>query len=222
MASKIGTDAGFYGRSLHGHVQTGSNENLDMTRDVYRYQLLYVNVVALLDAYLNYFSTGDYTNLKKKLTLKTANALSMVIQNTAYYYNDTVDKLMDFNYNPSQFDNFRNNTFYVLNGIIQALSQFDQVDALKNQLKECEAVMATEQSILEYLDAHRQVSQLAFSVNQTFNTEIVLKPWYERYLMTYGAPNDGIFDNLRMAEIVQTLINEGVITLEQFQTNTYP
>ena len=32
------------------------------------------------------------------------------------------------------FENFRNNTYYVLDGLIQAVSQFDQVDALKNEV----------------------------------------------------------------------------------------
>jgi hypothetical protein len=57
---------------------------------------------------------------------------------------------------------------------------------------------------------------LAFSSNQIYNTTIVLKPWYERYLTEYGAPNDGVFLNEKMAIVVQQLINEGVITMEEF------
>jgi hypothetical protein len=222
MATKVGTDAGFYGRSLHGRIQTGNNENLDMTRDVYRYQILYVNVVTLLDAYLKFFSSGEYSNLKTSLTLKTANTLTMVIQNSNAFYNDNIDNLTDFEYNPDTFDNFRNNTFFVLNGMIQALSQYDQLDALKNEVKECQAVLSSESSILAFLEANRQMSALAFSANQTYNTEVILKPWYEKYLMTYGAPNDGIFDTSKMAAIVDELVTAGIITLEQFRTNTYP
>jgi hypothetical protein len=222
MTSFVGTGAGFGGRSLHGHIQASSGTNLDLTRDVYRYQVLFVNVITILNAYLTYFTTGNYEKLKSTLTLKTSNALAMIIQNEKLFYNDTIDNLVDFTYDNTVFDRFRDNTFYVLNGMIQALSQYNAVDALQNEVKYFNGILSSEQNIIDYLNANKQASMVAFSTSQVYNTAIVMKPWYERYLVKYGAPNDGVFDNQKMAGIVQELINEGIITLEQFTSNTYP
>jgi hypothetical protein len=221
MASFIGTSAGYYGRSLHGHIQIQSTATLDLSRDIYRYQILYFNVVQILNSYINFFSTGDYQNLKKKLTVKTQNQLTAIIQNPDYFYNTNIDNLNGFTYDANMFENFRNNTYYILDGLIQAVSQFDQLDALKNQEAQCDAILSSEQSILEYLNAGKNPSVVAFTANQKFNTDIVLKPWYERYIILYGPPNDGIFQTEKMAIVVQQLINEGVISLEQFTSNNY-
>jgi len=222
MASFIGTSAGYYGRSLHGHIQIQSGGNLEISRDIYRYQILYFNVIQLLNAYINFFTSGDYTNLKNKLTIKAQNQLISIIQNSDYYYNTNIDNLNDFTYDPTMFENFRNNTYYILNGLIQAISQFDEVDALHNQVNEYSQILSSEQNIIDFLNQTKQASLIAFTANQQFNTTLVLKPWYERYIILYGAPNDGVFLTEKMAVVVQQLISEGVITMEQFTTDTYP
>lgn len=222
MASFIGTSAGYYGRSLHGHIQIQSSGNLDLTRDIYRYQILYFNVIQILNSYINFFSTGDYNNLKKKLTIKTQNQLTSIIQNPDYYYNNNINDLNGFTYDENMFENFRNNTYYILNGLIQAVSQYDQLDALQNEVNQCNEILSSEQKILEYLNSNKNPSVVAFTVDQVFNTNIVLKPWYQRYIILFGAPNDGVFLTENMAIAVQQLINEGVINLEQFVNNHFP
>jgi hypothetical protein len=220
MSKFIGTSAGYGGVSLHGHTQMESGTNLDLIRDVYRYQILYQNVIMILNAYLNYFTVGDYTNLKKKLTQTTVNTLTTIINNSNIYYNDSIDNLDNFVYDVNNFDNFRNNSYYVLNGMIQALLQFDKVDQLTNDVKYYKDILKDEKSIVDYLNSHREVSQIAFSTSQVFNTTIVLKPWYKKYITDYGPPNSGIFETQKMAVVVQQLIDDGIITLEEFLTNS--
>jgi hypothetical protein len=222
MATFIGTTAGYYGRSLHGHNQAPSSSSLDYTRDIYRYQILYSNVIQILNSYINYFTTGDYENLKDNFTTKRQNLLTSILQNSDYYYNTNIDNLVDFTYDTSMFENFRNNTYYILDGLIQAVSQYDTVDALQNEVSACKSIIASEETITEYLNSNKQASVVAFTANQKFNTSISLKPWYERYLILYGAPNDGIFLTEKMAVVVQLLIDEEVITLDQFTSNSYP
>jgi len=222
MATFVGTSAGYYGRSLHGHIQVQSGTSLDISRDIYRYQILYFNVIQILNSYINFFSTGDYSSLKNKLTIKAQNQLTTIIKNSDYYYNNNIDNLADFTYEPNMFENFRNNTYYILDGLIQAVSQYDMVDALTNEVNQCNEILSSEQNIIDYLNSNKQASLVAFTANQTFNTNIVLKPWYERYIITYGPPNDGVFLTERMAAVVQQLINENIITLEQFTSNSYP
>ncbi len=220
MSSFVGATAGFYSVSLHGHTQISTGTNLNLIRDVYRYQILYQNVIMILNAYLNYFTVGDYNNLKKKLTQTTVNTLTTIINNANIYYNDNIDNLDNFEYDENTFNNFRNNSYYVLNGMIQALMQFDRVDQLSNDVKYYKNILKDEKSIVEYLNSHREVSQIAFSTSQVFNTNIVLKPWYQKYIADYGPPNSGVFETQNMAIVVQSLIDDGTITLEQFLTNT--
>jgi hypothetical protein len=222
MASFIGTSAGYYGRSLHGHIQIQTSGSLDFSRDIYRYQILYFNVIQILNSYINFFSIGDYTNLKKKLTVKTQNQLTSIIQNSDYYYNNNINDLNGFTYDENMFENFRNNTYYILDGLIQAVSQYDQLDALQNEVNHCNDILSSEQSIIDYLNSNKNPTVIAFTVDQVYNTNIVLKPWYQRYIILFGAPNDGIFLTEKMVIVVQQLINEGVISLEQFTSNRYP
>jgi hypothetical protein len=220
MSVFVGTSAGYYGVSLHGRTQAATGTNLNVIRDIYRYQILYQNVIMILNAYLNYFTVGDYNNLKKKLTQTTVNTLTTIINNSNIYYNDNIDNLDNFNYDENTFNNFRYNSYYVLNGMIQALLQFDKVDQLTNDVNYYKNILKDEKTIIEYLKSHREVSQIAFSSSQVFNTNIVLKPWYQKYIVDYGPPNSGVFDTQKMAIVVQSLIDDGTITLEQFLTNS--
>lgn len=222
MAFFIGASAGFYGRSLHGHIQKQNGENLELIRDIYRYQILYNNVIQIMNSYIYYFTTGDYSTLKTKFTTKNQNLLTSILQNSDYFYNDNINNLADFTYDSNMFQNFKNNTYYVLDGLIQAVSQYDELDAVKNEVSYCNDILSSEQKIIEYLNSNKQPSVVAFTANQTFNTTISLKPWYERYLILYGAPNDGVFLTEKMAVVVQQLISEGVISLEQFTMDRYP
>ena len=140
MATFIGTSASYYGRSLHGQIRALTGSALDTTRDVYRYQLLYYNVLQILNSYINFFSNGDYDTLKTKFTTSTKNQLISIIQNSDYFYNTNIDNLNDFVYDSNMFENFRNNTYYILNGLVQAVSQYDQLDALTNEVSSCLAV----------------------------------------------------------------------------------
>lgn len=219
MATFIGTSSAYYGRSLHGQIKSLTGTALDTSRDVYRYQLLYYNVIQVLNSYINFFSTGNYATLKNKFTNNTKNQLISIISNADYFYNTNIDNLNDFVYDSNMFENFRNNTYYILNGLVQAVSQYDQLDALTNEVNYCNDILSSEAKILEYLNSNKNPSVIAFTANQKFNTSIILKPWYERYIILFGAPNDGVFLSEKMAIAVQELINEGVITLDQFTSD---
>jgi hypothetical protein len=234
MATIIGTNAGVSIRSLHGRTQfitTGGSiggstgggtvsdsDSLNIMKDIYRYQILYKNVILVLDSYLRYFTLGDYTNLKNSMTQTMINTLTILLSDSTIYYNQNVDNLSMFIYDKYTFEKYRNNTTYILNGIIQALLQFDKVDQLTNEVASYKEILKDDTSIINYLNSHRELSQIAFSSSQTFNTNIVLKPWYKRYIMDYGPPNTGIFETDKMAIVVQSLIDEGEITMEEFLT----
>jgi hypothetical protein len=102
-----------------------------------------------------------------------------------------------------------------------AIKQFDQVKQLETDVQYYENILSTEKNIIQYLNEHKEVSQFAFNSTQVFNVKHVLKPWYEKYLELYGPPGDGVFQNDLMADIVIDLIRQGIITEQDFVTNTY-
>jgi len=221
--SFVGTSAAAYSKSLQGNLTTTtSNTNLELIRDVYRYQILNKLVVEKLNYYIGLFTTGDYKGLKDEFVVDVEREISFGIKNNSYFYSTYVEKLDGFEYSPAVFNSYRLNTESVLTGLNMAIKQYDTVEKLNNEITYFNSVLESEESIINYLNSNKEVSQMAFSTNQVFNVRHVLKPWYERYLIQYGAPNDGVFQTGYLAAIAQELINEGVITLEQFTTDTYP
>jgi len=222
MTSFSSTSASAISKSLQGNLNNiTSNTNLDLIRDIYRYQLLNSYVVNNLNAYINLFTKAKYGELKTSYTDAKRKIISLIVANDTFFYNTNVDNLDGFNYDSSTFNSFRASSKGVISGLEMAVKQFDQVKELEADVKYYENILSTEKNIIEYINQHKEVSQFAFSTTQVFNVKHVLKPWYERYLAIHGPPNDGIFQNDLMADIVIDLIREGVITEEEFITNTY-
>jgi len=222
MTSFSSTSASAGSKSLQGNLNniTG-NTNLELIRDIYRYQLLNSYVVNNLNTYINLFTRADYTNLKTKYTDAKRKNLSLIVGNDTVFYNTNVDNLDGFNYDSATFNIFRSNSKGIISGLEMAVKQFDQVYQLQKDVKYYENILSTEKNIIKYINEHKEVSQYAFNPTQVFNVKHVLKPWYEKYLAIHGPPNDGVFQNDFMAEIVLELIRDGVITEEDFITNTY-
>jgi hypothetical protein len=222
MTSFSSTSASAYSKSLQGNLNNlTSNTNLDLIRDIYRYQILNSFVINNLNNYINLFTKAKYTELKDSYTDAKRKNLSLILGNDSFFYNTNIDNLDGFNYDSGTFNNFRSSSKGLISGLEMAVKQFDQVNQLEKDVKYYENILSTEKNIIQYINEHKEVSQFAFDTTQVFNVKHVLKPWYERYLALYGPPNDGVFQNDLMADIVINLIREGVISEEDFITNTY-
>jgi hypothetical protein len=222
MTSISSTSAAAGSKSLQGNLNNiTSNTNLELIRDIYRYQILNSFVVNNLNNYINLFTRADYTNLKSSYTDAKRKNMALILGNDTFFYNTNIDNLDGFEYNQNTFNSFRSNSKGVISGLEMAIKQFDQVKQLDSDVKYYENILRTEKNIIKYITERKEVSQFAFSTTQVFNVKHVLKPWYERYLVLYGAPNDGVFQNDLMADIVLELIRDGVITEEEFITNSY-
>ncbi len=217
-------------RSMQGHINRGFNKikesdtciaNLELSRDVYRYQILNSIIVNNFNYYINLFTRAKYDDLKKIYTDTKRKNLSLILGNDSYFYNTNIDNLVGYKYIPSTFNNYRTTSKALVSGLEMAIKQFDQVNQLQTDVKYYENILSTEKNIIEYLNQHKEVSQMAFNNTQVFGVQHILKPWYEKYLAIYGPPNDGVFQNDLMADIVVDLIREGVITEQEFITNTY-
>jgi Txe/YoeB family toxin of Txe-Axe toxin-antitoxin module len=219
MTSRSDGNAGATGRSLHGLTQTSgtTNQSLDLIRDVYRYQILYETVIYKLKRYTNLYTRGQYSELKTYFTREEA-AKILATNATENYYNNTVDELIDFSYNPVTFSNYKNNVYDIMSGLDAAVLQYDQLNFTVNEFKQQEFVLTNKEKLLEYIKTQflDKISTDAFDITQKFTTEVFLKPWFKAYLQRYGAPISGIFEAERMAIVVENLIKSGEITMAQF------
>lgn len=218
MTTRSDGSAGAVGRSLHGLTQAGSsNQSLDLIRDVYRYQILYENVIYRLQRYTNLYTGGSYSDLKKFFTKAEYNKI-LLSNNNDNYYNNTVDELVDFSYNPLTFSHYKSNMYSIMTGLETAVKQYDQLNFTVNEFKQQEAVLTNKEKLIEYIKVQflDKISTDAFDISQPFTTDVYLKPWFSLYLQTYGAPPSGVFDAEKMANIVEILIKNGDITMSQF------
>jgi hypothetical protein len=217
MSSIFDGTSGFTSVSLHGQIQSGQNANLDIVRDVVRYQLLYSNMLNRMRQYLNLYTSGSYNELKQVFT-KTALNQMLTTNNDSFYYNTNVDELIDFTYDPNTFLNYKKSLFSMLTGFSLSVKQNDDLVAMTRDCNEKTALLMSKEKLIEYIrrEFTDKISMDAFYISQEFNTNIELKPWYSLYLQMYGPPYDGLFDAEKMANVVEILVNQNVITIDTF------
>jgi hypothetical protein len=218
MTTRADGNAGAVGRSLHGLTQaTGSNQNLEIVRDVYRYQILFDGVIERIRQYTNLYTSGKYLELKKKFTPAVYRKL-LDTSNPDNYYNTTVDDLIDFSYNKTTFDGYKSNMYSIMTGLNKAVAQFDDLVSITNEYNQQEEVLNNKEKLIDYIRTQfsDKISTDAFYISQTYGTDVILKPWFSLYLQLYGAPPFGVFDTEKMANVVEILIKRGTITMAQF------
>ena len=217
MSSIFDGSSGFTSVSLHGQIQSTQNANLDIVRDIVRYQLLYSNMLNRMRQYLNLYTAGSYNELKQVFTKSALNQM-LASNNDSVYYNTNVDDLVDFTYDPQTFSNYKRSLYSVLTGFTLSVKQNDDLVAANAELNEKRELLTSKEKLIQYITQEftDKISMDAFFITQEFNTTIELKPWYSLYLQIHGPPPGGIFDAEKMANVVEILVNQNAITLENF------
>lgn len=217
MSSFFDSTASSISVSLHGQIQSGQNANLQIVRDVARYQLLYRNMLSRMREYLNLYTDGSYNELKQVYSEAT---LKKLLTTNGYdvYYNDDIDGLVDFTYDPLVFDSYKSSIFSMLSGFNVAVKKNDELIACHAELTEKRALLLSKERLIEYINKEfaDKLSMDAFYMSQQFNVNAILKPWFNLYLQLYGPPNDGVFNAEKMANVVEILVNRNIITIEDF------
>ena len=215
MSKLTGSNSGSSLRSLQGVNNSGAaNININAVRDYYRFQKLYNNVLYGLNNYLNDFNNGQFNTLSDKALTD----LLLNITNNKLYNNSSITNLEDFIYDPTIFNKYKNATLNIVTGFKQANAQkliIDDLNSTVETLTLKASILDNNQLIEQYI-SKKQLDVLVFDINTIYDTEIVLQDWYARYLFIHGAPANGVFDIQKLSDIVDTLISEGVITLQQF------
>jgi hypothetical protein len=197
-------------------------ENLEYARDIYRYQTLYNLVLYQMKNYLNLFTDGSFNELKEVFTESKMKTLMQTNRNSTYY-NPTITDLTNFKYSPNTFQQYKNNIYSLLTGFSLVIKQNDTLENITNELKEKTELLSSKDKLIEYIRTELTDTMMmeTFNITQTYNVQAVLKPWYMKYLEMYGAPYDGVFNAEKMANVVELLIQERVITMEDFLQNQY-
>jgi hypothetical protein len=220
MSKIIGVSSLSVNRSIHGVNNNGTGGvNIEAVRDFYRFQLLYTKVINTLNVLLGYYSIGDFNNLNILLTEAKKNVLLTSITNNSNYYSDAITNLEGFMYDSTIFDLYKKETINTLNGLTASIEQYQYNISLYTEndvLRKKAAILDSDYLvILEYIKK-KQLDLIPFTAVEMFQIDLELKPWYTQYLQQYGPPTNGVFDLTLLAGIVDTLIIDGVITLDEF------
>ena len=220
MSKIIGVSSLSVNRSIHGVNNNGTGGvNIEAVRDFYRFQLLYTKVINTLNVLLGYYIIGDFNNLNILLTEAKKNVLLTSITNNSNYYSDAITNLEGFMYDSTIFDLYKKETINTLNGLTASIEQYQYNISLYTEndvLRKKAAILDSDYLvILEYIKK-KQLDLIPFTAVEMFQIDLELKPWYTQYLQQYGPPTNGVFDLTLLAGIVDTLIIDGVITLDEF------
>jgi hypothetical protein len=220
MSKIVGVSSLAVARNIHGVNNNGTGGvNIEAVRDFYRFQLLYTKVINTLNVLLGYQSIGDFNNLNILLTEAKKNSLLTGIITNSNYYSDSITNLEGFMYDSTIFELYKKETINTLNGLTASIEQYQyniELYTKNTELLQYETILKGDYLlILDYIK-RKNLDLIPFTEVEMFQIDLELKPWYTEYLQLYGPPTNGVFDLTLLAGIVNTLIVNGVITLDQF------
>jgi hypothetical protein len=218
MTSIVSVTSGAFVKSIQSSNIGGVY--LDYTRDLYRYQLLYDTVIKQLNRYLVFFAKGNFGTLVNEFTTTKYNSVLLQTK-AANFYTDAINSLTNYNFNQYTFNNTRESIYNVVDGLEQSilLVQKNSDLQLKNDTLQTYYEILTDPVKLNDYINKQKINVMPFQASETFNTQIILKPWYSEYLRIHGAPGNGVFQSELLTQIVVDMIQAGTITEEEFMTS---
>ena len=150
MSFFFDSNATFSPVSLHGRLQASNNANLEIIREVVRYQLLYQNMLNRMRQYINLYTDGSYNELKQVFTSEKLNAL-LLTNNEGVYYNTDVDDLVDFTYDSTTFDQYKRSMYAMLTGFSLSVKQNDDLVSTTLELNDKKDLLSSKDKLIEYI-----------------------------------------------------------------------
>ena len=191
-----------------------NNLNLEITKDLYRIQLLNDKVFFLLNSYLNNYNQGRFDIFRDSLPEDIVINLTSLINNDDIIYNENVDSLRFFVHDKNIAPKYVDTANEIMDSLKQILTDRIRIDALEAQSAECSTykeILNNKDKLVEYLEEVQKTTFL-FDADVTFDQPIQLKLWYQVYLDRYGPPGDGVFNSQLLADIIEELIAAGLIS----------
>jgi hypothetical protein len=225
MAKFFSSNSTAYDRSIHGVSNNRkSTSDIQTLRDFYKLQILNKNVFSNLNILLGYYNDGDYESIEKLLS-NTEKTLLMNINSKELYNTSDINTLYNFKYDATLFANYQKSTLNILNGLTAAVIndkvQLKYETELSTLTKYKESIESSDiNNVLTLITTElneKKVNINPIDISVTLPPlTFELKPWYTRYFVLYGAPTTSFFDLDKLQQIVYDLIDENVITLEDF------
>jgi hypothetical protein len=192
--------------------------------DYYKFQLLYNNVYNKLTKALQYYSEQDYENLLRDFSdNEIPNLINLINNNDFYNNNNDVNTITNVVYDITLFDSYKRSTLNIITGLQGSLQINNTNKILKDNetgLKQYETALniKNKEFILNYINSNLNYIQTPTDIINAFELEIEIQPWYSEYLIQWGPPNNGVFDTVKLTNIVNALINDPTsgVTLDQF------
>lgn len=202
-------------KNYHNKSETmGAGLGIEIAQDLYRIQILYQRVFFLLNSYLGHYSEGNFEVFLESLPEEIVIQMTQLINNSELINNNNVLTLTSFVHDRNIAPKYVTLANQVMNSIKQILTDRIRIDALEAQ----EAVCMSYRDILEnpvrlneYIKEIQRTSYL-FDAEATYNQPVELKIWYQVYLDRYGPPGDGVFDSVKLAEIIEELVAAGLVS----------
>lgn len=205
-------------KNMHGETAVRTNNDLKIRRDYFRLQILFNEILYILKPPVALYSQGDFEEYIA--TMPNLLTVSTIInnENTFYYYDETkLDNRSIFSYDENLVVNYRNFSFEFINALKQNISQYykcKNIEAENANLRTYKEILEDPDKLTEYLDQIQKTSYI-FQASSTLQTPMQIKLWYLVYLERYGPPGDGVFDSLKLAEIIEELIRDGKISQDE-------
>jgi hypothetical protein len=214
-------------RSLHGFNKTGqSNGNIEAARDFYRFQILYKEIFNEMTVALGFYSEENYQALiNNYLSSKSLNDIIANVGSKQKYNNINITNLINYNYDTTLFNKYKASITNIYTGLEAAAKLYNENEELNIKLTNFSsldnAIINNDNTyIINYIKNNLTKLQVNENLETEFELNIELKPWYTKYLIDYGPPINGIFDTVKLSEIIQLLVDEKIITIDEVLVNS--
>lgn len=198
----------------------GFGLGIEIAQDLYRIQILYQRVFFLLNSYLGHYSEGNFDIFLDSLPEEVVIQITQLINNSELINNNNVLTLSNFVHDRTIAPKYVTLANQVMNSIKQILTDRIRIDALEAQEEICMSyrdILEDPQKLNEYIKEIQRTSFL-FTAEATYNQPVELKIWYQVYLERHGPPGDGVFDSVKLAEIIEELVAAGLVNEDELIT----
>ncbi len=209
-----------YFSSSAGYISVPPVVDSAMVNDIYRYQTLHSTTILKMKQFIDLYTEGSFHELEKVFT-ETELRTIMDTNREKYFFNEDISNLVGFKYDPTLFVKYQKTMYSILTGFQKSVEDHRQLESATTELIKNKALLTSKDDLIEYIKKELGDTMVmkSFMVSQTYNINTVLKPWYSKYFELYGAPSGGIFNVEKMAFVVDLLIENNVITMEEFIQN---
>lgn len=180
--------------TMFGKINSTQNNNLKTSEDLLK--ILYTNVGSSLNNLIQNYSLGNLMEVSKELTVEKYNNLSVTFRN-----NSRPDNLY--------YEVIRLLFSKTLDGLMRSITQYIDLLNITSKLEECNKyknILDDPTKLKEYIEKLAQQSYL-FDVEPITMIKATVKQEYVEYIKLYGFPEGGIFDSVKLGNVIYKLEN---------------